>query len=242
MQCINCNFTIPEGTYVCPACNVKQNTDFVRCPECFVKIRSTAKSCPKCGCDLTLKKIEKYELNQENTEQNNLLDTQKNKKLKIVIISSALAAIIALSLIIGICNSGKNKKYISDAVDCVETVQYNMKLITELAEKYNTVYDGKWLKQIENIEALEKQNRDVITELKEARDDINYIFKTFEKECNSEQGRKAAESVLDSYTECYLYVVEKYGTYPGYKNKYNELYAKYKSDLKMFNEYIENIK
>lgn len=242
MKCTNCNAPIPGGTDVCPYCGTEIDISVFRCPECFIKLEKGTEYCPKCGCNIEKALLEESIDSEQESET--LFKKILKTSLKVKIISLVIIMFAAAAAIFGFSfyNSQKTDDYCKYADEYIAQTQKNIKTITFLAEEYDKIYKGEWLIQTENARDLEKKYSDEISELKDSRDDLNFLVKELLKKTSSKKDASLVGKVYDDYESCYLYVVEKSGEPNGYISGYYKLYDSYKNSIKTFKDDVQHKK
>lgn len=241
MRCLNCNLTVKDGTEYCPACKAKISNEYHRCPKCFFKFEISQNICPKCKHDLTSTDDVVFEFYKETQKTNSTVTKRVKdifKKHKAVFLS-VFAVILLGILTTTICVHHINEKniYTQTIKSYCDTIDEGMEDLDFLAEAYNDVYDGEWLNQVSNINKLEKKHAETISKCKSDRDSLNYSYNKLKKYCDDKTLKILNENFSD-YEKCYLYVIEKYGKYPGYLQGYKPLSKQYQKSIKKLNDIL----
>lgn len=238
MRCYNCNVNIPDGAAECPSCGAKVRTDVLRCPKCFKSIERQLKTCPNCGCDIskTLAEEERSRKQVKKPVLNRFSEMSARIKAAAVVSFILIAAVVCTAL--ASYKAANAKRFEKYASEYISLSQECMEDIDMLALKYNEVYDGKWLVQMENTQAVEKKYADVIDKIRTSRDRLDYLSGTLKSMSFDEEGCRLAGEVSNYYTKCYLYVVEKHGRYPGYISGYDKISKEYKRSLEDLENHI----
>ncbi len=242
MKCLNCNLNIPDDAKACPFCKAKTDVKHKRCPKCFVKLSIDQTVCPKCGYDISKSNDGDFVFHKsKSAEKKHFADlSRKISKHKTLYFAIMAIIVVCIAITVYFVHSSNTKSNYLKALNEYSTViKESMGNVEILAEAYNNVYDGEWLNQVNNIAKLEKKYNDTIKDCKSERDSINYLYNQLIKSTDEATGNRIIKKAFKSYEKCYLYVVEKYGKYPGYMDEYNLLTEKYEVDIMELDEFIK---
>jgi len=221
LKCINCNVTLPDDATECFFCGAKVETGVIRCPKCFVKLENNTKVCPKCGHN--------FEKEEEKTE-----DSGKKKLTKKQIALFVSIPLICIALIVATYvswYSARNSEFQTGLREYVLVLEDSMESISLLANEYDKIYVGQWLIYAEQMASMESTNRAFINEITENRDTITYLASELSEKSVNKKDALLVKNAFENFDKCYVYVVGKKGTYPGYIEGYEKLSSEYKKSL-----------
>lgn len=244
MKCLNCNLSVPDDAEFCPFCKAKIDAEHKRCPKCFFKLRVNQNVCPKCGYEISESEDNDFKFHEKKSEPENILKKSLKLFLKHKALYSSVLAILVVVVSVTVyfvhAVNVKNS-YFNALVEYSTEIKESMKNVEMLAAEYNDIYDGEWLNQVNNISKLEKKYKDTLKECKSERDSINYLYNQLILSSDKSSENKTIKKTFKSYEKCYLYVIEKYGKYPGYMDGYKLLAEKYEADIKELDKLIDEI-
>lgn len=242
MKCLNCNLNIPDDAKACPFCKAKTDVEHKRCPKCFIKLRINQTVCPNCGYDIGKSNDADFVFHKSKSAEKEYFVELSKKISRHKVLYFAIMAIIVVCIAITVyfvhAFNTKNS-YLKALNEYSTVIKESMENVEILAEAYNNVYDGEWLNQVNNIAKLEKKHDGIIKDCKSERDSINYLYNQLKMSTDKDDENKIIKKAFKSYEKCYLYVVEKYGKYPGYMDEYKLLTKKYEADIKELDRFIE---